>query len=78
MPKNVVPQVQNPLTVDVFFEDKCLARNNGARKMITFTPLAADEMPGQGKYIVASLIQPHEVQISSKWLINELNNSVCV
>ncbi|KAJ4434124.1 hypothetical protein ANN_16444 [Periplaneta americana] len=48
MPKNVVPPIENPLTMDVFCEDKCLARNNGARKMITFTPLAADEMPGQG------------------------------
>lgn len=49
MPKNVVSPAQNPLTVDVFLEDKCLALNNGARKVITFTPLAADEMPGQGK-----------------------------
>jgi hypothetical protein len=49
MPKSVVPPVQNPLTIDVFLEDKCLALNNGARKVITFTPLAADEMPGQGK-----------------------------
>lgn len=61
MPENVVSKVQNPLTVDVFFEDKCLARNNGARRMITFTPLAADEMPGQGEYTIASLIQPHKV-----------------
>ncbi|XP_023706705.1 PAN2-PAN3 deadenylation complex catalytic subunit PAN2 isoform X2 [Cryptotermes secundus] len=51
MPENVVSKVQNPLTVDVFFEDKCLARNNGARRMITFTPLAADEMPGQGDIV---------------------------
>ncbi|XP_069700683.1 PAN2-PAN3 deadenylation complex catalytic subunit PAN2 isoform X2 [Periplaneta americana] len=51
MPKNVVPPIENPLTMDVFCEDKCLARNNGARKMITFTPLAADEMPGQGDIV---------------------------
>lgn len=70
MPENVVSKVQNPLTVDVFFEDKCLARNNGARRMITFTPLAADEMPGQGKYTIASLIKPHKVQNSSNLLIN--------
>jgi hypothetical protein len=70
MPKNVVPPVQSPLTVDVFFEDKCLARNNGARKMITFTPLAADEMPGQGKYTPASLIQPYKIQNYFNWLLN--------
>jgi hypothetical protein len=58
MPKNVGPRVQNPLTLDVFFEDKCVARNNGTKNMITFTPLAADEMPGQGKYTVGSLFQP--------------------
>lgn len=40
------PLVQNPITVDVFGEDECLARNG--RKMITFTPLAADEMPAHG------------------------------
>lgn len=51
MPKNVVPPVKNPLAIDVFLEDKCLALNNGARKMITFTPLAADEMPGQGDIV---------------------------
>jgi hypothetical protein len=68
MPKNVVPQVQNPLTLDVFFEDKCLARNNGARNMITFTPLAADEMPGQGKHAIACLFQLSEVKNSSNYL----------
>ena len=46
--KDMVSPLQNPITVDVFGEDKCLARNNGARKMITFTPLAAEEMPGPG------------------------------
>ncbi|KAJ9580135.1 hypothetical protein L9F63_004208 [Diploptera punctata] len=51
MTKNVVSPIQNPITVDVFGEDNCLARNNGARKMITFTPLAPDEMPGPGDIV---------------------------
>ncbi|XP_066994616.1 PAN2-PAN3 deadenylation complex catalytic subunit PAN2 [Anabrus simplex] len=50
LPSNVVPPAQNPLTIDVFGEDKCLARNGG-RNMITFTPLAADEMPGRGDIV---------------------------
>jgi PAB-dependent poly(A)-specific ribonuclease subunit 2 len=41
------PQVMNPISLDVFGEDECLARNG--RKMITFTPLAAEEMPAHGK-----------------------------
>ncbi|XP_021925783.1 PAB-dependent poly(A)-specific ribonuclease subunit PAN2 isoform X2 [Zootermopsis nevadensis] len=51
MPKNMIPPAHNPITIDVFLEDRCLALNNGARKMITFTPLAADEMPGQGDIV---------------------------
>ncbi|PSN30631.1 hypothetical protein C0J52_22424 [Blattella germanica] len=50
-PKDLSPPVQNTTSIDVFGEDKCLARNNGARKMITFTPLAADEMPGPGDIV---------------------------
>jgi len=41
------PLIQNPITLDVFGEDNCLARNG--RKMITFTPLSAEEMPTEGK-----------------------------
>lgn len=36
----------NPITADVFGEDKSLAQRG--RKRITFTPLTADEMPGEG------------------------------
>lgn len=36
----------NPITVDVFGEDKSLAQRG--KKRITFTPLTADEMPGEG------------------------------
>lgn len=38
----------NPITADVFGEDKSLAQRG--RKRITFTPLTADEMPGEGNY----------------------------
>ena len=37
----------NPITGDVFGEDKSLAQRG--RKRITFTPLTADEMPGEGE-----------------------------
>jgi PAB-dependent poly(A)-specific ribonuclease subunit 2 len=40
------PLIQNPISSDVFGEDNCLARNG--RKMITFTPLASEEMPSEG------------------------------
>ncbi|XP_042210473.1 PAN2-PAN3 deadenylation complex catalytic subunit PAN2-like isoform X4 [Homarus americanus] len=39
----------NPVTVDVFGEDKSLAQRG--RKRITFTPLTADEMPGEASTI---------------------------
>ncbi|KAJ8867342.1 hypothetical protein PR048_031143 [Dryococelus australis] len=38
---------RSPLTEEVFCEDVCLARNS-AGSLITFTPLAAGEMPGKG------------------------------
>ena len=47
LPPDFVPPIRNPISLDVFGDDKCLARNGG-RKMITFTPLAADEMPSEG------------------------------
>lgn len=50
LPKDLVPPVNNPLTAEVFSEDNSLARNNGARKMITFTPLMGDEMLAPGLY----------------------------
>lgn len=49
LPKELVPDVNNPVTVEVFSEDNSLARNNGARKMITFSPLLPDEMPAPGE-----------------------------
>ncbi|XP_034247710.1 PAN2-PAN3 deadenylation complex catalytic subunit PAN2 isoform X2 [Thrips palmi] len=51
LPKDLVPPVNIPLTAEVFNEDNSLARNNGARKMITFTPLMAEEMPAPGELV---------------------------
>jgi hypothetical protein len=68
MPKNVVPPAKNPFTIDVFLEDMCLALNNGARKIITFTPLAVDEMPRKGTEWLCNFIKPsgyytyHQIQ----------------
>ena len=42
--------IQNPITSDVFNEDKSLARV-GNRKRITFVPLASDEMPKRGDLV---------------------------
>ncbi|XP_044730900.1 PAN2-PAN3 deadenylation complex catalytic subunit PAN2 isoform X2 [Chrysoperla carnea] len=42
--------VSNPLTQDVFGQDKCLARSDNS-KSITFTPLSAAEMPQPGELI---------------------------
>ena len=42
--------IQNPITADVFNEDKSLARA-GNRKRITFMPLASDEMPKKGDLV---------------------------
>ncbi|XP_071446379.1 PAN2-PAN3 deadenylation complex catalytic subunit PAN2 [Hetaerina americana] len=50
LPSDFVSPIHNPISLDVFGEDKCLARNGG-RKMITFTPLAADEMPSEGEIV---------------------------
>lgn len=52
LPSHFSPShVPNPITVDVFGEDKCIARDRG-RKRITFMPLGIDEMPkkGNGKF----------------------------
>lgn len=43
-------EVRNPITVDVFGEDKCIARDRG-RKRITFMPLGMDEMPKKGELV---------------------------
>ncbi|CAB3370828.1 Hypothetical predicted protein [Cloeon dipterum] len=43
------PLIQNPITLDVFREDNNLAQSG--RKMITFTPLSAEEMPSQGDLV---------------------------
>lgn len=40
----------NPITAEVFREDKSLAQRG--RKRITFNPLTADEMPGKGAFIL--------------------------
>lgn len=47
IPAPAPTQFVNPLTYDVFGEDKCIARNGGTRG-ITFTPLSSDEMPQKG------------------------------
>nr|CAD7410686.1 unnamed protein product [Timema cristinae] len=49
-PATAVPPLHNPLTMAVFGEDECLARNSG-RRLITFTPLTLDEMPGKGDIV---------------------------
>ena len=36
--------IKNPITAEVFLEDKSLAQRGG-RKRITFIPLSSDEMP---------------------------------
>lgn len=46
--------VSNPLTQDVFGQDKCLARSDNS-KSITFTPLSAAEMPQPGKLLFSSI-----------------------
>ncbi|XP_026294129.1 PAN2-PAN3 deadenylation complex catalytic subunit PAN2 isoform X1 [Frankliniella occidentalis] len=51
LPKELIPTVSNPLTAEVFSEDNSLARNNGARKMITFTPLTPDEIAAPGELV---------------------------
>ncbi|KAG7175198.1 PAN2-PAN3 deadenylation complex catalytic subunit PAN2-like [Homarus americanus] len=50
----------NPVTVDVFGEDKSLAQRG--RKRITFTPLTADEMPGEGDLVAmdAEFVNLHQ------------------
>ena len=49
------PQVKdltfaNPITAEVFLQDRSLAANKG-RKRITFTPLSMDEMPKAGDLV---------------------------
>lgn len=39
--------IPNPITVDVFSEDKCIIKDRG-RKRITFMPLGMDEIPKKG------------------------------
>jgi len=41
----------NPITADVFKEDKSLALKSEVLQRISFLPLAADEMPGQGDLV---------------------------
>ncbi|KAK4294090.1 hypothetical protein Pmani_033259 [Petrolisthes manimaculis] len=50
----------NPITVDVFGEDKSLAQRG--KKRITFTPLTADEMPGEGDLVAmdAEFVNLHQ------------------
>lgn len=50
----------NPITGDVFGEDKSLAQRG--RKRITFTPLTADEMPGEGDLVAmdAEFVNLHQ------------------
>lgn len=50
----------NPITADVFGEDKSLAQRG--RKRITFTPLTADEMPGEGDLVAmdAEFVNLHQ------------------
>lgn len=43
-------EITQAVTQDVFVEDKCLARSGGTRG-ITFTPLAASEMPKPGQLV---------------------------
>lgn len=43
-------EVIQPITQDVFGEDKCLARSGGTSG-ITFTPLAASELPKPGELV---------------------------
>ena len=41
---------QNPITAEVFLEDKSLAQRGG-RKRITFIPLSTEEMPKRGDLV---------------------------
>lgn len=41
----------NPITADVFKEDKSLAQKSEVLQRISFLPLAADEMPGRGDLV---------------------------
>ena len=41
----------NPITSEVFMEDKSLAQRSGGRKRTTFIPLNAEEMPKKGDLV---------------------------
>lgn len=41
--------IKNPITAEVFMEDKSLAQRG--RKRITFIPLSSDEMPKKGDLV---------------------------
>ena len=41
---------RNPITAEVFGDDKSLAQKGG-RKRITFSPLSAEEMPKKGDLV---------------------------
>ena len=42
--------IKNPITAEVFLEDKSLAQRGG-RKRITFIPLSSEEMPVKGDLV---------------------------
>ena len=42
--------IKNPITAEVFLEDKSLAQRGG-RKRITFIPLSSEEMPAKGDLV---------------------------
>ena len=43
-------EYHNPITVDVFGEDKSLLQRAGGKR-ITFTPLSSDELPEHGSLV---------------------------
>lgn len=43
--------IKNPITAEVFFEDKSLAQRQSGRKRITFIPLSSEEMPQKGDLV---------------------------
>ena len=49
--RTFVDRPLNPITADVFKEDKSLALKSEVLQRISFLPLAADEMPGRGDLV---------------------------